>query len=136
MAHQTNFKPPRGSGRLDRKARKAEEEKALAEAYEFVNVRDGNLCRVTGRYLQPGAVMAEVRREHHHLEARSVAPHRVTDPTNIILVCAEAHEYLTGHLIHVEGTDATKPLFFFWDAERMRGRVKPFRIASRRTEVA
>lgn len=133
MAHQTFPKPPKGSGRLDRKARKADEEKALADAYEFVNLRDGNCCRVTGRYLLPGAVMAEVRREHHHLQPRSIAPDRVTDPANIILVCAEAHEYLTGHLLHVEGTDATKPLFFFWDEERMRGRVKPFRIQSRRS---
>lgn len=126
-------KPAKGSGRLDRKARQAEKDRLLEEAYEFVNVRDGNICRVTGRHVQPGAVMAEVRREHHHLQARSLAPERVCDPTNIILVCAEAHEYITGHLIHVEGTDATKPVFFWWDEERMKGRVKPFRIIGKRT---
>lgn len=131
--HQTFFKPPRGSGRLDRKAKKAAEEAALAEAYEQVNQRDGNICRVTGRHLQAGAVMAENRREHHHLVPRSIAPDRVTDPTNIVLVCAEAHEYITGHLIEVEGTDATKPLFFHWNEERMKGRIKPFRIIGKRT---
>lgn len=136
MAFSTNFKPPRGSGRLDRKAKKAAEEAALAEAYEYVNVRDGNICRVTGRHVQPGAVMAEVRREHHHLEPRSIAPHRETDPSNIILVCAEAHEYITGHLIHVEGTNANEPVFFFWDEERMKGRIKPFRIVGKRWTAA
>jgi hypothetical protein len=133
MAHQTFFKPPKGSGRLARAARRAEDEKALAEAYEVVNVRDGNQCRVTGRFVQAGAVDARVRREHHHLQPRSVAPARVAEPSNIVLVCAEAHDLITGRFIDVEGTDATKPVFFHWNEDMMRGRVKPFRIVSKRT---
>lgn len=133
MTFVTNPKPPRGSARLDRKARKAAEEQALADAYELVNARDANTCRVTGRFLQPGAVMAEVRREHHHLQPRSVAPEREADPSNIILICAEAHQLITGRFIDVEGTDATKPIFFHWNEEAMRGRVRPFRIVGKRT---
>lgn len=133
MAHATNFKPAKGSGRLDRRERKAKEEAALAEAYEFVNVRDGNQCRVTGRFLQPGAVMASVRREHHHLEPRSTAPDRVCDPANIVLVAAEVHELITGGFIQVEGKNANKPVFFHWNEQAMKGRVKPFRIVGKRT---
>ena len=133
MAWKTNPKPAKGSNRLARQARKAADEQAMADAYEVVNVRDGNQCRVTGRFLQAGAVMAEVRREHHHLWPRSVAPDRIADPKNIVLVCAEAHSYITGGFIEVEGRDATKPLFFHWNEEAMKGRVKPFRIVGKRT---
>jgi len=118
---------------LARNERRIAADRALEEAYEVVNVRDGNQCRVTGRFLQAGAVDARVRREHHHLQPRSLAPDRVAEPSNIILVCAEAHDLITGRFIDVEGTDATKPVFFHWNEEAMRGRVKPFRIVSKRT---
>lgn len=133
MAHVTNPKPSKGSRLLERKARRAVEEAVLAEAYEMVNVRDGNQCRVTGRFLQAGAVMAEVRREHHHLQPRSIAPDRVADPKNIILVCAEAHALITGGFLEVEGKDATKAIFIHWNESAMKGRVKPFRIVGKRT---
>ena len=126
-------KPAKGSGRLARNERKVAEARALEDAYEVVNIRDGNQCRVTGRFLQAGAVDARVRREHHHLQPRSLAPDRVAEPSNILLVCAEAHDLITGKFIEVEGTDATKPIFFHWAEEAMRGRVKPFRIISKRT---
>lgn len=132
MAHVTFPKPAKGSARLARNERKAEEAQALADAYEVVNVRDGNQCRVTGRFLQAGAVMASVRREHHHLEPRSLRHDRICDPTNIVLVCAEAHDLITGGFIDVEGTDATKPVFFHW-SDSMRHRVRPFRIIGKRT---
>lgn len=133
MAHQTFPKPAKGSRLLERKARKAEEAQALADAYEIVNQRDGNQCRVTGRFLQPGAVMAEVRREHHHLRERSLAKDRIADPNNIILVCAEAHLLITGGFLDVEGDDARKPIFFHWNEKAMKGRVRPFRIVGKRT---
>lgn len=129
----TNFKPARGSRLLEKKARKAQEAAELDAAYEIVNQRDGGMCRVTGRFLSPSSVMAETRREHHHLQPRSIAPDRVTDPKNIILVCAEAHHLITGGFIEVEGTDATKPVFFHWREDMMRGRVKPFRIVGKRS---
>ncbi len=126
-----NWKPAKGSGRLDRRARQAEEDQAIAEAYEVVNARDGNCCRVTGRFLQGGAVDARVRREHHHLVPRSLAPERVADPDNIILVAAEVHELITGRFIEVEGKDATKAIRFHW-SPLMDGRSRPFAIKSRR----
>lgn len=128
-----NWKPAKGSGRLARNERRAAEEQALADAYEQVNQRDGNVCRVTGRFVSPGAVMAEVRREHHHLVPRSLAPERIADPTNIILCCKEAHDYITGGFIEVEGKDATKAVFFHWREDMMRGRVRPFRIIGKRS---
>lgn len=133
MAHVTNPKPAKGSWRLEKNERKAEDTKALADAYERVNARDGNLCRVTGRFLSPTSVMAETRREHHHLQPRSIAPDRVADDRNIVLVCAEAHQLITGGFLEVEGTDATKPLFFHWNEIAMRGRVRPFAIKGKRT---
>ena len=126
-------KPAKGSGRLERQARRSAEYQAMADAYEVVNVRDGNQCRVTGRFVHAGAVDARTRREHHHLVPRSLAPDRVADPDNIILVCAEAHDLITGRFIEVEGTDATKPLFFHWREEAMKGRAKPFAIKGKRT---
>lgn len=30
---------------------------------------------------------------HHHIEPRSLAPDRVEDPTNIISLCMECHEW-------------------------------------------
>lgn len=128
-----NPKPARGSRLLERKARKAAESAELAEAYEHVNVRDGNQCRVTGRFLHVGAVDGRVRREHHHLLARSLAPGLVADPANIVLVCAEAHALITGGFIEIEGKDATKPLFAHWNEAAMKGRIKPFRIQGKRT---
>lgn len=128
-----NPKPAKGSGRLDRRARQAEEDQALVDAYEVVNQRDGNQCRVTGRFLQAGAVDARVRREHHHLVPRSIAPERVTDPDNIILVAAEVHDLITGRFIELEGKSATKPLFAHWNESAMKGRIKPFRIVGKRT---
>ena len=130
---KTNFTPAKGSRLLERKALKAVEEAVLAEAYEIVNQRDGNQCRVTGRFLAAGAVDARMRREHHHLRPRSVAPDRIADPKNIILVCAEVHALITGGFIEIEGKDATKPLFAHWNEKAMKGRPKPFRIVGKRT---
>ncbi len=130
---KTNFKPARGSRLLERKARKAEATAEMEQAYEQVNIRDGNQCRVTGRFLQAGAVDARVRREHHHLQPRSLAPSLVAEPRNIILVCAEVHALITGGFIEIEGKDATKPLFAHWNEAAMKGRIKPFRIVGKRT---
>jgi len=133
MAHQANFKPAKGSNRLRRHERRAAEDAALEAAYEVVNARDGNQCRVTGRFLQAGAVDARVRREHHHLRPRSLAPELVADPNNIILVAAEVHDLITGGFLEVEGFKANKPVFFHWNEQAMKGRIKPFRIVGKRT---
>jgi hypothetical protein len=132
MAHVPNWKPARGSGRLRRQARKAEDEQAMAEAYEVVNVRDGNQCRVTGRFVHAGAVDARVRREHHHIRPRSLAPELVAEPNNILLVCAEAHDLITGGFLEVEGKNASRAVFFHW-SKLMGNRPRPFRIIGKRT---
>ena len=117
---------PRSVAKHDRKAAQA---KALEEAYEVVNKRDGNVCRVTGEYLQPGAVEAKYRREHHHLVPRSRAKGLVAEPSNIVLVSALAHELLTRGWIDCEGTDASGVLRFHWTA---LATSHPFKIKSRR----
>lgn len=133
MAFTTNFKPPKGSGRLEKHARRVEHDKKLAEAYADVDQRDQSICWVTGRYTLPGAVMAENRREHHHLKGRRVRPEWVTKAERIITVCKEAHDLITGGFIDVEGDDARKPIFFHWREDMMRGQSKPFRIIGKRT---
>lgn len=97
--------------RIKRKQDRAAE---LDKAYEAVNLRDQNWCWVTGAYLQPTAIDAAQRREHHHLKGRRVQPSWVTKPERIILVSALAHDLITKGWILVEGTDARKPIFFHW----------------------
>lgn len=133
MAFQTNFKPAKGSGRLDRHERRKAETQALLDAYAEVDARDGSICRVTGRYTIAGDPDARRRREHHHLKGRNVRPDWVNDAKRIITVCAEAHQLIEGGFIEVEGTDATRPLMFHWNEQAMRGRVRPFRISGKRT---
>ena len=130
---QPNWKPAKGSGRLERHMRRKTDQEALLAAYEEVDLRDQSICWVTGRFTKPGDPDGRRRREHHHLKGRNVRPDWVTVPKRIITVCAEAHELIEGGFIQVEGTDATKPIFFFWDQQAMKGRLKPFRIIGRRT---
>jgi hypothetical protein len=136
MAFSTNFKPPKGSGRLARHERRTEDAQALADAYAEVDLRDQSICAVTGRFTKAGAPDARVRREHHHLKGRNVRPDWVNVPKRIITVCAEAHDLITGGFIQVEGRDATKPIFFHWSEEMMRGRKKPFAIVGKRNRAA
>lgn len=130
-----NWKPEKGSGKLARHARRVAEEQRLRDAYAEVDARDQSICAVTGRFLLPGAVMADCRREHHHLKGRRVRPDWVYKAERIITVSALAHELIEGGFIDVEGEDARQAIFYHWSAA-MKGRIKPFRIMSRRTEVA
>ena len=130
---QPNWKPAKGSGRLARHERRSAERQALEDAYAEVDLRDQSICAVTGRFTKAKAPDARVRREHHHLKGRNVRPDWVYQARRIVTVCAEAHDLITGGFIEVEGTDATKPLFFHWREDMMRGRLKPFRIVGKRT---
>jgi hypothetical protein len=76
-------------------------------------------------------VDARVRREHHHLAGRNVAPEWVTDPHRIITVCSEAHQLITAGWIDVEGDDARGTIRFHW-ASHVQAKDKPFQIRSRR----
>ena len=132
MAFTTNFKPPKGSGRLERSERRKADTQALLDAYVEVDLRDQSICWVTGRFTKPGAPDARQRREHHHLKGRNVRPDWVTVPKRIITVCAEAHDLIEGGFITVEGNDTTKPIFFHWNEKLMRNRKKPFAIVGKR----
>lgn len=99
---------------VQRHDRKKARKLALEEAYEAVNKRDGNVCWVTGRRLDPSAPNAADRREHHHLKGRRVRPEWREKPERIILVSALAHDLITKGWIAVEGDDARKPIFFHY----------------------
>lgn len=103
----------------------------MIEAYAVVDVRDAGYCRVTGRYTQPGHVDPRVRREHHHLSGRNVAPQDRANPERIVTVCAEAHQLLTAHLLEYEGENASDRIVFHW-SEQLDPKDRPFRIMSKR----
>jgi hypothetical protein len=111
--------------------RRKDAESALDAAYAEVDRRDGPTCRVTGRYTQPGAVDPRVRREHHHLEPRSLAKQRIADPKNIVVVCKEAHDLFKAGWLVSEGDNANKPVRFHWTALAPK-HLRPFEILSRR----
>lgn len=113
--------------------KRLEDEAALDAAYAEVDLRDGPYCRVTGRYTQAGAIDPRVRREHHHLEPRSLKPERIYDPTNIVVVCAEAHQLFKAQWLENEGVNATKPVFFHWNRAFCKPGKEPFVIKARRT---
>lgn len=136
VAHLTPFsntwtspqpKPIRG---VDQTSRRRANKAALDAAYAEVDLRDGPYCRVTGRYTQPGAVDARVRREHHHLAERSTSPELKYDPRNIVVICAEAHRLFKAGWLVSEGDDATGTVRFHWTS--LAPAVKPFHIKSRR----
>lgn len=130
MAHTTNFKPAKGSGRLERHERRLTEREKLDAVYAEVDGRDGSICWVTGRFTLASAPDARQRRQHHHLSGRNVRPDWVYQAKRIITVCQEAHDLIEGGFIDVQGRDATKPIFFHWNA-CMAKRKKPFVIKSK-----
>lgn len=136
MAFSPNWKPAKGSGRLDRRARRADEDSRLQKAYDEVDGRHGPICAVTGMFFRFDSPDPRFIRHHHHLKGRRVRPDWKYDPKRIIPVTAEAHDLIEGGFIVVEGEDATQPMFFHWNEDRMRGRVRPFRLLGKRNRVA
>lgn len=120
---------------ITKRQKRLEADKALAEAYAEVDARDAGYCWVTGRYTQPGAVDARVRREHHHLVARSLDSTRIDDPTNIVTVCAEAHSLFKAGWLVSEGTDARQEVRFHW-TEHVEHKDKPFVIRQHRQKAS
>jgi hypothetical protein len=110
----THFKSAITPGKVERHNRKKAREDALEQAYEVVNKRDGNRCRVTGVALVAASPDAKVRREHHHIISRSRSRALREQPSNIMLCSALAHDLIEKCWIDVEGTDANGPLFFHW----------------------
>jgi hypothetical protein len=113
---------------VSRRQRRAADAKALQEAYDDVDARDGGICWATGRFTVSAAVDPRVRREHHHLKGRRVKPEWVCRSERIITLCAEAHALVTAGWIEIEGTDARRPLFFHWSAIATS---KPFELRPR-----
>jgi len=114
---------------VSRRQRRAADAKALQEAYDDVDARDGGVCWATGRYTVSGAVDARVRREHHHLFSRQGRPEHRHDPMRIITVAAEVHDLIHRGWLVVEGATVRKRITFHW-AEHVA--VRPFRLVSKR----
>jgi hypothetical protein len=108
------FKSELTPGVVERHDRKKAREDALEKAYEAVNKRDQNRCRVTGVSLVAGAPDPRVRREHHHLVPRSRARLKRADKRNIVLVSAMAHDLITRGWIVNEGTNADQFIAWHW----------------------
>lgn len=111
---EPHFKSDLVPGSVQRHNRKKARQEALEKAYEAVNERDGNKCRVTGTPLSASAVDPAHRREHHHLRGRRVRPEWRERPERICLVSKLAHDLITAGWIEVEGDDARKVLCFHW----------------------
>lgn len=100
-----NACPKPRSHLLERAERKRQQERDDANLRAEVRARDGYKCRVCGVYVYPGVVDPAHRAEVHHLQGRRVAPHRVRDLSNLLLVCAVCHTKLTTHELEPTSTN-------------------------------
>lgn len=108
--------------RIDRAA-----DAKLLAAYRKVNAREDNKCQVTGVTLTPNSRNPKTLREHHHIKGRNLKPEWVTDPKRIILVSRHIHEFLTGNVLLVIGTDA-RTCRFSWNRNLVKPSKEPFRL--------
>ena len=115
---------------ITRRRKRLAHDRKLAAAYAEVDLRDGGIYWVTGRYTR-SSPDPRFRRDHHHLRGRRVRPEYIYKPERIITTCAEAHRLITGGYIDVEGDDARRPLFFHWNATMPKGE-EPFVIVGKR----
>ena len=120
---------PKGQPRvLSKHARLVQQQKKIARAYEIVNARDENRCRVTGVRLIVGSPNDKRRREHHHLSGRCVRPEWITRPRRIILVSAYVHRLLTASALIPDHLDADQPISWRWNRRIVRSGEEPFRL--------
>lgn len=117
---------------LERRTRKLDKAKLLAEAYAEVDRLDQGICWVTGRTTSPASSDAKTAREHHHLAGRRVRPEWRHDPARIITVCREAHQLITLGKIDVEGLHRKRALFFHWN---LAPKYRPFEIQPKRVRA-
>jgi len=127
---------PKPNRTLEKHRKRTAKANALRDAYRVVDARDKGRCVVTGRRTVPRHVDPRVRREHHHVRPRSVAPELVVDPDNIVTVCAEAHRLLQSYYIVAE-SDGRGGWSFAWNSHvRPEDRlfsIRPVRSCDART---
>ncbi len=106
QAHGMTFLPqPKPKPRLlVREEQKRRRDRQAVNLRAAIRKRDSNRCRVCGRLVHVGAVRGCERAEIHHIQPRSIAPERVLDPENLILVDGFCHARLTAHEIAIVGT--------------------------------
>jgi hypothetical protein len=117
--NETHFKAQESDASSARKQRKADRKSDLDRAYEAVNARDQNRCRVTGVHLSPSSADDTHRREHNHIVKRSLDRTLREATKNIHLCSAHVHKLITAGKILIEGTDANKVngLRFHWNPQ-------------------
>src|SRR5262245_41512997 len=87
MIDWTLFKWSKGlPGRLLRRRKQSRLARELEACYAAVDQRDGAVCRFPGCYRQASA--------RHHLVFRSQSKTRRADPSNVIDICQQHHEWL------------------------------------------
>lgn len=117
---------------IEKHARKVASDAALTDAYKLVDARDKRTCRATGRTLQPGAVMPQMRLERHHLAKRSTHKGLVADSQNIVTLAADAHQLVEAGALLIEGDNADERLVFHWNREIVKPNKEPFKLLSKR----
>lgn len=108
------FKADLPVGAVERLDRKKAREKRLLDAYKAAEARDHMRCRVTSKPLKKSAVSDVERLEHHHLVKRSRSKGLREKASNIVCVSALAHRLIERGWLACEGTNANRPLFWFW----------------------
>jgi hypothetical protein len=88
--------------RAEAKRRRDQLKAAVIEScYRAVDLRDRSVCRVTGRYVVPGASDPSQRREHHHLVPRSRGGEHQT--ANVVTISAAVHQLIHAGKVHLSG---------------------------------
>jgi hypothetical protein len=108
--------------------KKSEHERKLAEAYREVEVREDNVCQVSGVKLQPRTDNPKRLREHHHIKGRNVKPEWVYESKRIVLCSKFIHDLFTGKALILDSTDATKPLALRWNRAIVKPGKEPIRL--------
>jgi hypothetical protein len=77
---------PKGApAKLAKHQKDTEHDRKLAAAYAKVDLREDNVCQVSGVKLEATSANPNRRREHHHLAGRNVKPEWKFEPKRILL---------------------------------------------------
>lgn len=102
------------------------------DAYADVDKRDKGKSRISGRPTTPGAIMPEMRREHHHIKLRSTHPELAHEPSNILTITAQEHALIHAGALELEGTDANGRIVAHWNYQIIKRGAEPFKLLSKR----
>lgn len=124
-----------GSTRQTRsKRKKLDFERELKFAYGLVEQRESFRCLVTGLKLVRSTEDPWRLLTHHHIEARSLAKLRRTEPANIVLLSLAVHKLVTAGLLYLLTETFEKAERFdqiavvAWNRARVKVGEEPIRV--------